>query len=210
MRLSVDMSGLQAALDDGLARAEHAVTAAMREATVGLKEDLRDETFKHLGVRVAYAWQGETYPNTGASLEPSAYVFSKAPKIISFFSAERVITPIGGGFAIPVNPIVKRGGRPMTIAEVETRFNQDLQPRRLPSGNIGLFADLVRARSERRPGYRNLTAGRKKKGRSTELILMFVLVRHLRGRKLVDVLAAGERWAGRVPGLIQKHLAEIE
>lgn len=210
MKVSIDAKGLEAALRTSLraesARVDRAVNDAVREATEGLKEELRDRTFTALGRKIAYAWQARFYPNRDDPRGPAGFVWSKAPKIIDFHRAERIRTPVGGAFAIPVNPVVKRGGRAMSIAEVESRFNQDLDPRRLPSGNIGLFADLVRGRSQRRPGFRQATRGRLAQGRRPEKVLLFVLVRSLRSRKLIDLVGPANRWAARIPALVEKKL----
>jgi len=210
MRIELDSRAfsaeLKTAMRGELARVDRAVFEGLKEATDGLKEELRDLTFRALGVKVAYTWQARYFPNREDPRGPAGFIWSKAPKIIQFNSAERVITPIGECFAIPVNPVIKRGGREMTIAEVESRFNQDLEPRRLPSGNIGLFADLVRGRSARRPGFRQASKGRVSAGRKVEKVLLFVLVRQLRSRKRIDLVAATNRWAGRMPALIEKRL----
>jgi len=165
---------------------------------------LRDRTFTALGYKIAYAWRSKFYANRGSPRGPAGFVWTKAPKIIDFHRAEKVHTPIGEAFAIPVNPVVKRGGRAMSIAEVESKFNQDLQPRRLASGNIGLFADLLRAKSGR--GFRQATRGRVAQGRKPELVLLFVLVRNLRSHKLIDIEGPARRWGARVPDLIDKKL----
>lgn len=210
MRIDLDARAfeaqLRAAAGKELQRVEKAIEGGLQEATEGLKEELRDLTFRALGTKVAYAWRSRYYPNREDPNGPAGFVWSKAPKIIQFNSAERVVTPIGEAFAIPVNPVVKRGGKEMTIAEVESRFNQDLEPRRLASGNIGLFADLVRGRSKARPGFRQATSGRLSAGRKVEKVLLFVLVRELRSRELIDLVAVTNKWAGKVPGLIEKRL----
>lgn len=208
MRVSVDVRGFEAALRSSLEfeskRVEAAVNTAVREATDGLKEEMRDQTFGKLGNKVAYAWRGRFYPNKDDGRGPAGFVWSKAPKIIDFHRAERIVTPIGGAFAIPVNPVVKRGGRAMSIQEVESKFNQDLQARRLPSGNVGLFADLIGARSGK--GFRPATKGRLAQGRETELVLLFVLVRNIRSRKLIDLTGPANRWGAKIPALVGKYL----
>lgn len=187
-----------------LQRVEQAIDDGLREAATGLKEELRDRTFQVLGRRVAYTWQSRFYDNRGQSGGPAGFVWTKAPRIIDFWRAERVVTPLGKAFAIPVNPVVKRFGRAMSIAEVEAKFNQDLEPVRLPSGLIGLFADLLRAKSGR--GFRQPTRGRVAQGRKTEKVLLFVLVRSLRSRKLIDLVGPAERWANKVPQLVERKL----
>lgn len=199
------MTGLDAALTAARATVFDAVDAGLVDATDGLKADLRTETELMLGVRVGRTWRSRFYPNKGDGRGPAGFVWSKAPRIISFWSADRVVTPQGRAFAIPVNPVIQRRGRPMTIFEVETQFNQDLIPRRLPSGNIGLFANLTRARSGK--GFRQSTPGRRSQGRHNELVLMFVLVRSLRSRKLIDLNAIAQKWGARAVDLIGDRLA---
>ena len=197
---------IRAACSAEVARVDAALLDAVKEATDGLKEELRDKTFTALGLKIAYAWQSRDYPNKDDPRGPAGFVWTKAPKIIDFWRAERIHTPLGAAFAIPVNPVVKRFGRAMSIAEVEAKFNQDLQPVRLKSGNIGLFADLVRAKSARRPGFRSPTKGRAAQGRKPQKVLMFVLVRSIRSRKLIDLGGPAKRWAARVPALFEARM----
>ncbi len=197
---------LRAACTAEIDRLDGALVGGVEEATTGLKDELRDQTFTALGLKVAYAWQGRVYPNKDDPRGPAGFVWSKAAKIIDFHSAEKIRTPIGDAFAIPVNPVVKRFGKAMSIAEVEAKFNQDLQPVRLKSGNIGLFADLVRGRSTRRPGFREATSRRFAAGRKVQKVLLFVLVRSIRSRKLIDIEGPARRWGARVPALIEARL----
>jgi hypothetical protein len=117
-----------------------------------------------------------------------------------------VITPLGGGFAIPVSPVIGRRGKPLNPVEVEARFNQEFQVRRLRSGNLGLFLDLVRGRSLRRPGFRQATKGRRAQGRKVELTLMFVLVRSLRTKPVLRVQGAADRAAAGVQAKFDRNM----
>lgn len=195
---------LRSALGRESKRVAGAIDAAVRDATDGLKEELRDRTFQVLGNRVAYAWQGRFYANRGEKGGPAGFVWTKAPRIIDYFRATRVVTPVGAAFAIPVNPVVKRGGRAMSPIEVEAKFNVELEARKLPSGNVGLFADLVRGRNGR--GFRPDTRGRRSQGRAPEKVLLFVLVRSLRSRKLIDLEGPARRWGARIPQLVDAKL----
>lgn len=210
MQLKIDAAAFRreiaSACKAASSRVEAAALNAVEVATDGLKRELREQTEASLGHRIAFAWRSEIYPNTDTGDGPAGFVWSKAPKIVDFWSAERVRTPVGGFFAIPVNPVIKRGGRAMSIAEVETKFNQDLQPVRLPSGNLGLFADLVQGKSKRRRGFRQATKGRLAQGRRAEKVLMFVLVRTLRSRKLIDITSVANKWAAQVPAIIDRTL----
>lgn len=208
MQVQVDAGGfarqLRTVCGAEAARVFRAVDEAVKEATTGLKEEMRDQTFAVLGRRVAYTWQGRFYANAGDARGPAGFVWTKAPRIIDFFRAERIVTPLGNAFAIPVNPMVKRGGRVMSVHEVEQQIGQRLQAHKLPSGLIGLFADLIRGRNGR--GFRSPSAGRLARGRKSELTLLFVLVRNLKSKKLIDLDAPANRWAGKVPDLISAKL----
>jgi hypothetical protein len=195
---------LRSALQSEGTRVFAGVDAGLASGTDGLKADLHRQTEAVLGSRVANTWRSRIYPNKGDARGPAGFVWSKAPKIIQFNSSERVITPHGQAFAIPVNPVIQRRGRPMTIFEVETRFNQNLIPRRLPDGNLGLFANLVAAQSGR--GFRPPTKGRLAKGRRTQLVLMFVLVRSIRARKIIDVDAIAQKWGIKTAELIGRAI----
>lgn len=221
MRALARMDGTRAVLDDGLARLERATTAAMREATTGLKEELRDQVeAAGLGPRLAKTWQGNTYPKSGTSLEPAGYVYSKAPKIVSFFNEGQVVKATRGRFlAIPTDDTPrKRGGRPLSVDEVETRYGRRLQfvspgdgGFRTPSTRRGGVAFLVmpglviRKSSQR---WRNAGPLDKKRGRATQSVIMFILVPEVAGQKKLDLEGPTRRWAARVPGAIEKHFED--
>jgi hypothetical protein len=87
-----------------LQRVDQAQSSALQEATQGLKDELRQETAAVLGTRVSLTWRSRFYPNRGDSRGPAGFVWSKAPRIIDFWSAQRVVTPLGQAFAIPGEP----------------------------------------------------------------------------------------------------------
>lgn len=211
MRITLDAAafaaGIKAACAAETARTAAAITAAVEEATDGLKEELRDQTFTKLGVNVAYTWQGRIYPPDKTSLSPAGFVWTKAPRIIDFWTASRIRTPLGGAFAIPTKNVPKGNrGKRLSPVEVEARFNQELKAMSLRSGNIGLFLDLVRAKSRRRPGWREATKSRLGDGREADRLLMFVLVRTVSSRKLIDLEGPARRWAARVPALFEARM----
>ena len=60
--------------------AERAVTDGVRQATDGLKLELRGQvTGAGLGQRLANTWRGQVFPKSGQSLNAAGFVFSKAP-----------------------------------------------------------------------------------------------------------------------------------
>lgn len=207
-RATID--GLAAALAANSVQVFDAVDNEMKAAGDGLKAELRQQTQDALGVRVANAWRGNFYSNAGTSSGPAAFVWSKAPKIIDFFSAAKVVTPLGDAFAIPTDN-VPRGprGRRLSPIEVEARFNTELHAIKLPSGRIGLVMDLVSASSSRRPGFRTASGRRLAGGRKARPVLMFVLLRGpLRGRQLIDLDALANRWASIAASKIERRLGD--
>jgi hypothetical protein len=203
LRVSATADGLRYAIQAAADRVDKAITDPLQEATEGLKDELRRETAAVLGTRVSLTWRSRFYPNPGDQRGPAGFVWSKAPRILSFFSADRIVTPLGQAFAIPVNPVIKSRGRKATVAEVEQQFGK-LQAVKLKDGNIGLFATLVRARNGR--GFRAPTKGRLRQGRNAEKVLMFILVKTIRSAKLVDIDAAASRWALRYADMIARNL----
>ena len=206
------MEGLPAAVGAELARAERAVTAGMAKAAEGLRKELSVQTIAALGPRLGQTWKANVYPKGGVSMEPAGFVYSKIPKIIDFNSASRVVTPVTGeALAIPTRNVPRgRRGRRLSPVEVEAHFNAELRPVRLPSGRIGLVIDVVAGLSQRRPGFRLATKGRLKQGRRPRPVLMFVLVRRVVGRRLIDVEGVAARWAQAVPRLIEQELDRAE
>lgn len=212
MRVGFDVGAFSRDLKNVCLSESTRVTAAVdeeiRAGADGLKSDLRRVTSDLLGDKVANAWRSKFYPNKGDTRGPAGFVWSKAPKILDFFSAARLVTPVGEAFAIPTENVPRGSrGRRLTPIEVEARFNAELQPVRLKSGRIGLVIDVVAARSARRPGFRAATKRRAAQGRTAQPVLMFVLTRGpLRGRKLIDLDAFANRWGIRTAGNIEKRL----
>jgi hypothetical protein len=191
------------------AEAERVAVAAGEEVKAGaqgLQADLRRETEAFLGAKIANAWRSRFYPNKGQTGGPAGFVWTKAPKIIDFFSSSKLVTPIGEAFAIPTDAVPRGArGRRLSPIEVEARFNAELVPVRLPSGRLGLAIDVIAGRNGR--GFRAPTPGRRKQGRASKMVLMFVLLRGpLQGRRLIDLNAFAERWGNRIAGNIGTRL----
>lgn len=208
-------SGLRAILDDNIYAIEESITAATVDAMAGLKEDLRDQIISAgLGVRMSKTWRGKVYPENRASLEPAAYVWSKAPTIVIAFNTGGTISPRHSRFfAIPTNRVPRGRGRnrrtPMTPAEVEHEFNQDLIMRPGRNGSFLGFIEAVEAKSRRRKGYRQATKGRLAQGRQAKLIHMFTFVRRVKQPKLLNLQAAADRWAARMPVFFTRRMARV-
>ncbi|MGI4879909.1 MAG: DUF6441 family protein, partial [Janthinobacterium lividum] len=177
------------------------LTAALRDTTAGLKEELRGQvTAAGMGNRLANTWRGNTYPQSRDSLDPATYVYSNAPAIIDAFSRGVTIRPAGGKqfLWLPTKNVPRsrsRGSRSASPQEVEAQFNQDLIIRRWRSGRMLAFVDTdTRKRGAKRSAV-GLTAKQK-------LLLMFVLVPSVRVAKRFDLDAAANGWAGRFPQLL--------
>ncbi|WP_242095423.1 DUF6441 family protein [Sphingomonas sp. CROZ-RG-20F-R02-07] len=212
MRITAVLDGLDVVLKAAEGEIASVVTDAMREGAAGLKDELREQVRgAGLGSRLATTWQGIAYPETGESIEPAGYVYSRAPTIISAYAEGAQIVPINGHrfIAIPTKNVPRASGRRMprmTVFEVETAFNQDLILRPGRRGSLLGFVDAVRAKSVRRPGVRNATKGRLAQGRKRELILMFVFVKAVRVAKVLDVEGAANRWATSIAASITDQL----
>ena len=84
-RLIAALSGnLQELMAAELKAARHAVTTGVRDATDGLKSELRSQiTGAGLGARLANTWRGEVYPKGRESLGAAGLVYSRAPVVVA-------------------------------------------------------------------------------------------------------------------------------
>lgn len=210
MRFSVKAGSFSAASAAEERRAAKAITGVMRDATVGLKEDLRDDVRRAgLGARLANTWRGQAYPRTGDSLNAAAYVFSRAPKLIDAYDRGVTIRSKEGFFlAIPTEFAGKglRGGK-ITPGEWEKRSGQRLRfvyRRGAPSllvaerrARTGKAASNP-ARRFATPSARTLSA--------LATVVVFILVPQVRVRKRLDLVGTSRRWADivadRIPGAL--------
>ena len=112
MRLQAALQGdLNELLKAELARAERAVTAGIREATDGLKTELRRQiTGAGLGTRLANTWRGEVYPKGQPSIGAAGYVWSKAPGLVRLYAEGAVIRSKQGLFLAIPTPAAGRFG----------------------------------------------------------------------------------------------------
>ena len=209
MQFHVSLPNLAKELEKAEKETARFITAGMQDAVDGLKEEYRTQVrAAGLGERLAKTWQGKRYPEKGASLNPAAYVWSKAPEIIDSFSRGAHILPLGGKrfLWIPTDNVPRdrnapRGStRKASPAEVELQFNQDLFFRRGRNGRVLAFINAVR--SKNRKGWRQGTQRRLAQGRDLQPVLMFTLVPTVRLPRRLDIPGPAQRWAARVPALI--------
>ncbi|NCM98247.1 MAG: hypothetical protein GW948_13510, partial [Rhodobacterales bacterium] len=116
MKLKLDIDpDIVAMMAAEVAAGERAVTAAMREAGIGLKSAWRLQiTSAGLGPRLANSIRSQNFPRSGESLEAAALVWSKAPVIVGAHDTGPLIRSKNGFWlAIPLPAAGKslRGGR---------------------------------------------------------------------------------------------------
>ena len=204
----------------GLAGAEgqiaRSVTGAMREATDGLKGDLRSDVVgAGLGQRLANTWRGKTYPESGVSIDAAAFVWSKAPNLVDAFDRGVTIrsrsgfwlaipTPAAGVKGLSATGAMKR----ITPGGWERRTGMRLrfvyrrgQPSLLVADNARMSKKgLAKPNIGRRRGggpYTRLA------GRST--VVVFILVPQVTLNKRLNIDSIARRWGDRVGGLLANH-----
>ncbi|WP_339862511.1 DUF6441 family protein [Thalassospira alkalitolerans] len=210
MRLSAAIQGdLKRFLADELKAGEEAVTAGIREATNGLKLDLRQQiTSAGLGRRLANTWRSEVYPKGQKSIRAAGLVFSKAPNIVRAYAEGAVIRSKHGFFlAIPTPAAGKYGDgkKKMTPSLWERMHGARLKfvyRRRAPSL---LVAENRRARTGKRGGFAKASATALRTGRGLATVPMFILVPQVTIRKRLDVDGAANKWLAALPGLVIRN-----
>jgi hypothetical protein len=216
MRFTLKTDDLANGVSGAEADAARSVTDAMREATAGLKGDLRaDVVDAGLGQRLANTWRGKTYPEGGTSLEAATFVWSKAPNIVDAFDRGATIkssrgfwlaipTPAAGLKGLSSTGALKR----ITPGGWERRTGMRLRfvyRRGRPSLLVVDNARLSK-KGLARPNIGRTRAGvqfTRLKGRAT--VVVFILVPQVTLRKRLDIASAAQRWADRVPSLIAQH-----
>lgn len=204
------------------AATKRGMTLGMREATDTAKRRFRDRVrASGLGDKVANTVRSEAYPKGAkTSLSPAGWLFLKAPYILTGHTGLTIRpshAPTGTAktayLAIPTKNAPRRsrslgltgkGSRLAGVAEVEHRFNQDLEAVPGRNGSILLFAKVIAAKNKQ--GFRSATKGRVGKGRTVERVLMFVLVPQVRLRKRIDIDASFAAAAFGIDAIIARHV----
>ena len=216
MRFTLKIDDLAARLGEVETEAARSVTAAMREATDGLKSELRaDIADAGLGQRLANTWRGKTYPEAAISLEAASFVWSRAPNIVDAFDRGVTIKSSRGFWlAIPTPAAGVKGISPtgamkrITPGGWERRTGMRLRfvyrrgrPSLLVADNARLSKKgLARPNLGRTRGGASFT---RLKGRST--VVVFILVPQVTLRKRLDIATVAQQWASRVPSLLASH-----
>jgi hypothetical protein len=125
MRLTIDIQpDLGKLMAAEIAAGERAATAAMREASIGLKLGWRGQiTGAGLGARLANSIRSEVFPKAGVSLNAAAVVWSKAPVIIGVHDTGPLIRSKNGLWLAISTPAAGKalGGRRITPAAWERK-----------------------------------------------------------------------------------------
>lgn len=209
MRLAAAVEGnLRDLLETDLQRGERAVTQAVRQAGVGLKEDLRSQTVvAGLGPRLARTWRSEIYPRGGASLGAAALVWSKAPAIMRAFTEGAIIRSKTGLFlAIPTEAAPARGvgGKRISPNNFPDHIYGPLRFVYRRGAPSLLVVDGLRARSGR-PGKFAPASKRAASRGHTATVVMFILVPQVRLKKRIDLDEAADRWIAGLPSMIVRE-----
>jgi hypothetical protein len=207
MKLKLDITpDLVAAMAAEVAAGERAVTAAMREASTGLKSSWRTQiTGAGLGRRLANSIRNQTFPRAGESLEAAALVWSKDPVVVGSHDTGPLIRSKDGFYLAIPTEAAGRGlrGRRITPGEWEQRRGLLLRFVYRRRGPSLLVAD--RARINKRG---QAVASRSKTGRNQVTAPIFLLVPQVKLPKRLNLDRDAERALDSVPGLIVANWVE--
>jgi hypothetical protein len=196
MRLSAAIQGnLKAMMAAEVKAAEKAVSGGVRQATDGLKNELRGQvTGAGLGERLAKSWRGELYPKGGMSINAAGFVYTKAPQIIGAFAYGVTIRGKGGRFlAIPTPYVTRRQNKKITPADfAEAGIPLRYVPRR-GTGAWDYWSRMISASPVK--AKRAVASDRAKKtGRGLTTVVMFILVPQAQLKKRFDIDSVAKKW----------------
>lgn len=208
MKLEAAITGdLQRFMREETALAERAVTAGIREATEGLKQELRAQIIgAGLGARLARTWRSETYPKGSTSIRAAGLVWSAAPMVVRAHGEGALIRGREGlWLAIPLPTAPKRVmGKRVTPGNLERAWGIRLRfvYRR---GQPSLLVATLRPSGGKRGGFRAPSAKAMRTGTGLASVPMFLLVPQVRLRARFNVDRAARKWQDALPGIIAKH-----
>lgn len=203
---------LKRIMAEELKAAEQAVTSGVRQATDGLKAELRNQiTSAGLGQKLANTWRGQIYPKGGASLHAAGLVWNKAPQIVGAFGQGMTIRSSHGFFlAIPTPAAGKSAmGKHVTPALWEQAHGIRLRFVYRRGAVSLLVADNMRARTSKRGGFSKASASAMRTGRGLATAIMFLLVPQVTVRKRFDIDSAANKWTDRLPNLVIQNWQEV-
>lgn len=191
--------------------AEQAVTLGVRQATDGLKLELRGQiTNAGLGQRLANTWRAEMFPKGQASINAAGFVFSKAPNIVGVYARGAVLRSTKGLFlAIPTPAAGKYAmGKKITPGAWEQVHGQRLRFIYRRGAVSLLVADNMRARTGKRGGFTKASATAMRTGRGLTTTIMFLLVPQVSIKKRFDIESAERKWNDALPRLVVQNWRE--
>jgi len=214
MRLMAALSGeLNQMLADEVRIAEQAVTQSIREATEGLKTELRNQiTGAGLGQRLANTWRGEVYPKGKLSIKAAGLVYSRAPEVVGAHDRGATIRSKDGFWlAIPL-PAAGKGprGKRMTPGLWEKLRGQRLRLIYRRGKPSLLVAENQRARQGQRGGFSAASQKAQATGRGLVTVPMFLLVPQVTLKKKLDIDSASRRWVSTLANRIANRFDEAE
>ena len=204
MKLGAEVIGdLAKEMRDELKAAERGAGTAMHKAGLQIKTDWREQIVSAgLGTRLSKTIRSKTYPPNRESLNAAAFVWSKAPHIVSAHDQGALIKSTNGFFlAIPQPAAGKvRRGKSPTPYEWEQKTGLKLRLIYRRKGLSLLVADKAYLNKQ---GLAKLS--RAKTGRNQVTAIIFVLVPQSRLRKRLDLQRAAKSVDGRLPTQIVRE-----
>ncbi|MFQ5443622.1 MAG: DUF6441 family protein [Candidatus Zixiibacteriota bacterium] len=191
-----------------LKSAEIAVTAGVKEVTLGLKEELRTDIRRSgLGDRLAKAVRSKLFPKGKKSINAAGFIFSKAPKLHNIFSKGGVIRPTSKKLlAVPLDNVPKQGKRRLTPATWPRNFPLKFVKRK---GKPPLLvAEGIAATSG--ATVRKGTDKQRARGKRATSVPMFILVPKVTIKKRFEFEKTAAKWINRLPDLILKNWPETK
>lgn len=193
--------------------AERAVMDGVRQATDGLKLELRGQvTGAGLGQRLANTWRGQVFPKSGQSLNAAGFVFSKAPNIVGVYARGCVIKSSKGFFLAIPTPAAGKFAlfKKITPAGWEQAHGKRLRFVYRRGAPSLLVADDMRARKGKRGGFADASAASIRSGRGLTTVPIFILVPQVTIKKRFDIDSVAQKWIDRTPELIIRNWQENE
>ncbi|MFV0525906.1 MAG: DUF6441 family protein, partial [Acidimicrobiales bacterium] len=205
MKLSASVTDLAELMRGEITAGEKAVTAAVKHAGIGLRDNWRGQiTRAGLGQRVARTIRSETYPKGRDSLNAAAMVWSRAPVILEAHDTGPLIRSADGFWlAIPTDAAGKslRGGR-ITPGEWERRTSLRLRFIYRRTGPSLLIAEARLSKKGR------AVRSRSKTGRGLTSVPIFLLVPQVRLSKRLELERSAEAALSALPAAIARRWSE--
>ena len=206
MKLSAAVTDIAKLMQGEITAGEKAVTAAVRDAGIGLRDNWRNQIVRAgLGQRVARTIRSETYPKERDSLNAAAMIWSRAPVILEAHNTGPLIRSADGFWlAIPTPAAGKslRGGR-ITPGEWERRTGVRLRFIYRRTGPSLLIAEARLSKRGR------AVPSRSKTGRGLASVPIFLLVPQVRLSKRLDLERPAEAALVALPAAIARRWSEI-